>query len=74
MRASVSVVEQGLSLVFIGRSLTRIYCWREVERLQAAGVRARKTPDISMIPAWVSLLVVGGWAIVTLGTATLLVG
>jgi hypothetical protein len=74
MRPSITLVETGLALVFMARSFTRIYYGRAVARLGVAGARAAAVPGSGVIPAWVSLVLLGGWAVAGLGTVSVLVG
>lgn len=73
MRPSVSAAEIGLAFVFIGRSFTRIYLGRAVARLGVPQAYAAATAGTGVIPAWVSLAVVGGWALAVVSALSLLV-
>jgi hypothetical protein len=71
---SISVSEIGLAVIFISRSVTRIYQRRAVELYGIAGVRAAQTPGSGVIPTWVSLVAVIGWGATLLAVAWLIVG
>jgi hypothetical protein len=70
----IPFTEIGLAVIFISRSFTRIYQRRAVELYGIAGVRAAQTPGSGVIPIWVSLLAVIGWAAALLGAAWLIAG
>ena len=70
----IPVSEIGLAVILISRSLTRIYQRRAVELYGIAGVRAAQTPGSGVIPTWVSLVALIGWAGTLLAVAWLLAG
>ncbi len=74
MRTPIPVVEIALAVMFISRSLTRIYQQRAIERDGAAGARAAAIPGSGVIPAWVSFLAVAGWFTTLAAAAALVVG
>lgn len=65
-----AAVELGLALIFLGRSLTRVYFARAVAEFGAAVTLAR-APDIEVIPTWVSVVLLSGWAIAGVATVML---
>ena len=71
---SIAVTEIGLAVIFISRSVTRIYQRRAVELYGIAGARAAQTPGSGVIPTWVSLLAVIAWAVTLLAVAWLIAG
>ena len=74
MRGSITATEIGLAVIFISRSFTRIYQRRAVALYGIAGVRAAQIPGSGVIPTWVSLLAVTGWAATLLAVAWLIAG
>lgn len=69
----VAATEVGLALIFLGRSLTRVYFRRAVERFAVHPIAAaRELATGVMIPAWVSLVLVSGWMIAAVGACWLL--
>jgi hypothetical protein len=70
----ISVSEIGLAVILMSRSFTRIYQRRAVELYGIAGVRAAQTPGSGIIPTWVSLVAVIGWAATLLAVAWLIAG
>jgi hypothetical protein len=72
MRGSISMAELGLALIFISRSVTRIYQRRAISRYGIAGVRAAQTPGTGVIPLWVSLVAVIGWSTAVVAGALIL--
>ena len=72
MRSSIPATEIGLALIFISRSLTRIYQRRAIAHYGIVGARLGGIPGSGVIPSWVSLLAVFGWlAAVAAGAWTL---
>jgi hypothetical protein len=69
MRASLLATELGLTLLFVARSFTRIYQRRAVALYGIVGARAARVPGSGVIPAWVSLMVLGGWALALIAGA-----
>ena len=61
MRPSILATELGLALIFISRSVTRLYQQRAIALYGMAGVRAAQIPGNGVIPLWVSVLAVTGW-------------
>jgi len=61
MRPSIPATEIGLALIFISRSLTRIYQRRAIADYGVTGARLGGIPGSGVIPPWVSLLAVLGW-------------
>lgn len=61
MRPSIPATELGLALIFIARSVTRIYQRRAIALYGIAGARAAQIPGNGVIPLWVSVLAVIGW-------------
>jgi hypothetical protein len=74
VRGSIPITEIGLAVIFISRSVTRIYQLRAVELYGIAGVRAAQTPGSGVIPTWVSLVAVIGWAATLLAAVWLVAG
>ena len=61
MRASIQMAEMGLALIFLSRSVTRLYQGRAIAAHGIAGARAAATPGSGVIPSWVSVLALTGW-------------
>ncbi len=74
MRASIAATEVGLALVLMARSFTRIYYRRAIARFGLAGARAAAVPGTGVIPVWVSLVMLNGYALAMFGTVVLLTG
>jgi hypothetical protein len=74
VRGPIPVTEVGLAVILISRSFTRIYQRRAVELYGIAGVRAAQTPGSGVIPTWVSLVAVIGWAATLFAAAWLIAG
>jgi hypothetical protein len=72
MRSSISAAEIGLALIFMSRSLTRLYQRGAVAAHGIAGARAAEIPGSGVIPAWVSVLALTGWATALISGAWLL--
>jgi len=62
MDGPISLIEIGLALILLSRSFTRIYQRRAVALLGVAGVRIAEIAGSGVVPVWVSLLSVTGWA------------
>jgi hypothetical protein len=58
-------------MIFLGRSLTRLYFHRAVEQFGASAVVLARAPASGLVPAWVSLVLLSGWAIAVLATVAL---
>jgi hypothetical protein len=69
----VGATELGLALVFLGRSFTRIYVRRAVDQFGAHGIALARMPESDVIPTWVSIVLLGGWAIALVSAAGLLI-
>jgi hypothetical protein len=74
MRSSISAVEIGLALIFMSRSLTRLYQRGAVAMHGLAGARAAEIPGSGVVPAWVSLLALTGWSTALVAGAWLVFG
>jgi hypothetical protein len=74
MRASIQATELGLALIFISRSVTRIYQRRAIALYGMAGARVAQIPGNGVIPIWVSLLAVIGWSTALVSGAWFLFG
>jgi hypothetical protein len=60
----VSATEIGLALIFLGRSLTRVYFRRAVDRFgMVDAVALAREPGTGVVPAWVSVVLLSGWVI-----------
>ncbi len=66
-----AAVELGLALIFLGRSLTRFYFSRAVAQFGAAAVTLAHDPDSEVIPTWVSVVLLSGWAVAGIATVML---
>jgi hypothetical protein len=62
MRPSITATELGLVLIFISRSVTRIYQRRAIELYGMAGAKVAQIPGNGVIPLWVSFIAVIGWS------------
>jgi hypothetical protein len=62
VRGPIPATEIALALIFISRSFTRIYQRRAVALYGIAGLRAAEDPGSGVVPTWVSLAAVTGWA------------
>ena len=58
-------------MVFLGRSLTRLYFHRAVEQFGASAVVLARAPQSGVVPAWVSFVLLSGWVIALAATAAL---
>jgi hypothetical protein len=74
VRGPIPATEIGLAVIFISRSLTRIYQRRAVELYGVAGMRAAQIPGSGLIPAWVSFVAMIGWTTALLAGVWLIVG
>ena len=74
MRPSIQATELGLALIFISRSVTRIYQRRAIALYGMAGARVAQIPGNGVIPIWVSLLAVVGWSTALVAGAWFIVG
>jgi hypothetical protein len=74
MRQSIQATELGLALIFISRSVTRIYQRRAIALYGMAGARVAQIPGNGVIPIWVSLLAVIGWSTALVAGAWFVVG
>ena len=74
MDGPISLIEIGLAVILMSRSFTRIYQRRAVALLGLAGVRIAEIPGSGVVPAWVSLLAVTGWAIALPAAAWVIFG
>lgn len=74
MRPSIQATELGLALIFISRSVTRIYQRRAIALYGMAGARVAQIPGNGVIPIWVSLLAVIGWSTALVAGAWFIVG
>jgi hypothetical protein len=66
-----AVVELGLALIFLGRSLTRFYFGRAVAQFGPSAVTLARAPDSDLIPTWVSVVLLSGWMIAAVAGITL---
>jgi hypothetical protein len=66
-------VELGLALIFLGRSLTRFYFGRAVAQFGPSAVALARAPETEseVIPTWVSVVLLSGWAIAGIATVML---
>jgi hypothetical protein len=62
MRPAIIATELGLALIFISRSVTRIYQRRAIALYGLAGAKVAHIPGNGVIPLWVSVLAVIGWS------------
>ena len=69
MRVSITATELGLALIFLSRSVTRVYGAAAIARHGVTGARVASTPGSGVIPLWVSLLVVVGWLLALIAGA-----
>lgn len=67
----VSAVELGLGLILLGRSLTRLYLGIAVERFGPSAAVLARDPDSDLVPTWVSVILLSGWAIAPSATVML---
>jgi hypothetical protein len=69
----VAATELGLALVFLGRSFTRIYVRRAVAQFGADAIALARMPESDVIPRWVSVVLLAGWAIALVAGGRLLI-
>lgn len=69
----VAATEFGLALVFLGRSFTRIYVRRAVAQFGADAIAVARLPESNVIPTWVSVVLLAGWAIALVAAGWLLI-
>jgi hypothetical protein len=74
MRSSITAAEIGLALIFMSRSFTRLYQRGAVAAEGLAGARAAEIPGSGVVPAWVSMLALVGWATALAAGAWLVLG
>jgi hypothetical protein len=66
-----AVIESGLALVFLGRSLTRLYFQRALAEFGSSSAAVVRVTATEVIPAWVSFVLLSGWAIALVATLAL---
>jgi hypothetical protein len=74
MRSSITATEIGLALIFMSRIVTRVYQRGAIAVHGITGARAAEMPGSGVVPVWVSLLALTGWATALLAGAWVIFG